>query len=254
MPSFSPVAYDPFSNPVIRPVEDWVVSTKFNSKNRVVDESGSRVDSHYDGRRYLLFAKLERTLTQEERVRRTCIGVALVICSLGLALFSKSVRGLFTKTKQTARYGRFLPNFNRPVSQTSSSSSSAAGSTAERPSSLPSSTMRVQRTAMELCSQSNQMSQDEINLFYPEFVKMVANCLSPAAGNSNISDEEKQQIARIIFGEAQFCEFIEKIGGFAKIRDGQDLSTHMADIVQMINTRIQDQTVRSQLEAFGRAN
>ncbi|KIC77026.1 hypothetical protein DB41_DL00040 [Neochlamydia sp. TUME1] len=82
----------------------WVPATKFNSKDRVVDEKGDKVSSDYKGRRYRIIEKRERTFSTFERMRRGLMGILEVVSTLCLALFSKSVRNLFTKSKENMRF------------------------------------------------------------------------------------------------------------------------------------------------------
>ena len=83
----------------------WISSTKFNSKDRIVDEDGNLADPNCAGRRlYQIIEKRERAFSTEERIARGFIGVLLVICTLSLALFSKFVRDLLIKSKETIRF------------------------------------------------------------------------------------------------------------------------------------------------------
>ena len=83
----------------------WISSTKFNSKDRIVDEDGNLADPNCAGRRlYQIIEKRERTFSTEARIARGFIGVLLVICTLSLALFSKFVRDLLIKSKETIRF------------------------------------------------------------------------------------------------------------------------------------------------------
>ena len=45
----------------------WVPATKFNSKNRLVDERGHKIGSDYKGRQYRIVEKKERTFSGLER-------------------------------------------------------------------------------------------------------------------------------------------------------------------------------------------
>lgn len=83
----------------------WVSSAKFNSKDRIVDEEGRAVSSDYQGRRYQIIEKRERVFSNTERIGRGFLGVVAVICTLSIALFSKSVRNLFIKSKENIRFG-----------------------------------------------------------------------------------------------------------------------------------------------------
>ena len=82
----------------------WVPATKFNSKDKIVDEIGDSVSSNYKGRLYKIVEKRVHTFSSMERVGRGFLGTLAVACSLFLALFSKSVRNLFTKSKEKIRF------------------------------------------------------------------------------------------------------------------------------------------------------
>ena len=83
----------------------WVPSTKFNSKNRLVDAKGNVVSSDHRGRQYRIIEKKERTFYTPERIGRGFLGTLAVVFTLFLALFSKSLRNLFIKQKKTIRFG-----------------------------------------------------------------------------------------------------------------------------------------------------
>ena len=83
----------------------WVPSTKFNSKDRLVDEAGHEIGSEYKGRQYRIIEKREYTFSGLEHFGRGFLGVVAVICTLCLGLLSKSVRNLFTNSKETIRFG-----------------------------------------------------------------------------------------------------------------------------------------------------
>lgn len=82
----------------------WVPSTKFNSKDRIVDQNGHKIGSGYKGRQYRIIEKRERAFSGLERFGRGLLGTVAVICTLCFALFSKSVRNLFTKSKENIRF------------------------------------------------------------------------------------------------------------------------------------------------------
>ena len=83
----------------------WVPpSNKFNSQNRLVNAKGNNISCEYNGRKYRIIEKRERTFTALERFARGLLGLIAVICTLCLGLFSKSVRNLFTKSKATVRF------------------------------------------------------------------------------------------------------------------------------------------------------
>lgn len=88
----------------------WVDSTKFNSKDRIVDEKGQTVSSEYQGRRFRLVTKKERLFSSFERFGRGLLGVLAVAASLGLALFSKSIHKLFSDSKKKIYFGKVAAN------------------------------------------------------------------------------------------------------------------------------------------------
>lgn len=83
----------------------WAPAVKFNSKERLVNRQGQEVTPEFQGRKYRLIEKHEHTYSTKERVGRGFLGVILVVGSLFLGLFSKEIRGLFTKGKKSARFG-----------------------------------------------------------------------------------------------------------------------------------------------------
>jgi hypothetical protein len=91
---------------------------KFNSINRIVDEKGNTVRSDYTGRTYKIVEKRERTLSGLERFGRGFLGTLAVVSTLCLALFSKSVRSLFTKSKETIRFAILEPSINKTIAAT----------------------------------------------------------------------------------------------------------------------------------------
>lgn len=76
----------------IRLNNKWVPAAKFNSKDRLVDKNGHKISSHYKGCPYQIIEKRERTFSSLERFGRGFLGTLAVVCTLFLALFSKSVR------------------------------------------------------------------------------------------------------------------------------------------------------------------
>lgn len=88
---------------------DWVPSTKFNSKDRVVDENGEKIGADYQGRQYQIVEKREYVFSTLERIGRGLLGTLVVVLSLGIALIFKSVRDLFIKEKLTIRFGIVIP-------------------------------------------------------------------------------------------------------------------------------------------------
>lgn len=96
--------------------DEWVPATKFNSKDRIVDEKGHKVSSGYQGRQYRIIEKRERTFSCSERFGRGFLGILAVVCTLCFALFSKSVRNLLTKSKENIRFAVLVPTANLPSS------------------------------------------------------------------------------------------------------------------------------------------
>jgi hypothetical protein len=109
----------------------WIPSTKFNSKDRVVNAEGKAVGADYKGRQYRIIEKRECIFSTSERIGRgflgtlavvctLCIGrgflgTLAVVCTLFLGLFSKSVRNLFIKPKENVRFGVLVsPSSNLP--------------------------------------------------------------------------------------------------------------------------------------------
>lgn len=95
--------------------DKWVQATKFNSKDRIVDEKGNSSD--YKGRQYRIIEKRERTFSNLERFGRGFLGSLALVCTSGLALCSKSVRNLFTKSKENIRFAIIepsVPSNNQP--------------------------------------------------------------------------------------------------------------------------------------------
>jgi|GEM_PF-6934022 len=91
---------------------NWIDSSKFESKGRIVDTEGKFVSSDYKGRYYQIISKKERYFPILERIGRVALGILFVTCSLGLALFHKPVKNLFTKSKENIRFGVELPFSN----------------------------------------------------------------------------------------------------------------------------------------------
>ena len=83
----------------------WGPPYKFNSKNILVNIKGNQISSSFEGHRYRIIGKKERSFSILERVIRCLVGLLLVIGTLGIALFSKSVRNLCTKSKANIRFG-----------------------------------------------------------------------------------------------------------------------------------------------------
>lgn len=100
--------------------EEWKAPIKFNCKNRIVDKSGKVPSSDYKGNQYEIISKRQRDLSYLERFGRGFLGTLTVISSLGFALFSKKIIKLFTKQKQSIRFGvLLLPLKSLPKSKNS---------------------------------------------------------------------------------------------------------------------------------------
>jgi len=107
----------------------WIPSTKFNSKERVVNAEGKAIGSDYKGRQYRIIEKRERIFSTPERIGRGFLGTIAVVCTLFLGLFSKSVRNLFIKPKENVRFGVLVsPSSNLPSQIASSISISSTPS------------------------------------------------------------------------------------------------------------------------------
>ncbi len=86
----------------------WSDAPKFNSKNRIVSESGAEIDIVSHSNRYKIIAKKERLFSRIERIGRALLGILAIGSSLGFALLAKRVRQLFTKGKCSARFAKAL--------------------------------------------------------------------------------------------------------------------------------------------------
>jgi|GEM_PF-6917535 len=95
----------------------WIHSTKFNSKDRLVDAKGKAVSSDYKGRQYRIIEKRERIFSAPERIERIFLGTLAVVCTLFLGLFSKSIRNFFIKPKENVRFGVLVPPSSNLPSQ-----------------------------------------------------------------------------------------------------------------------------------------
>lgn len=104
MPKFTIVNH-PSDITLSKEWDSWDSSAKFNSKNRVVDAKGKTVKFPYTGDCYKIIEKRERRFSTLERIERGLLGIILVIFTVFLALFSKSVRKLFTKPTENIRFG-----------------------------------------------------------------------------------------------------------------------------------------------------
>lgn len=96
---------------------EWKPSTKFNSKNRIVTLEGNSIESIRNGVKYVnlteawhqIIDKKERAFSDLERILRCLLGILAFIGSAGLALLSKSVVHLFTKSNEAIRYAINIP-------------------------------------------------------------------------------------------------------------------------------------------------
>lgn len=84
----------------------WNFPTKFDSKDDVVDEKGCKFEANYQGRQYKIIAKREHTFSPIERLGRGLLGTLAVAFTFFLALASKSVRDLFTRSKESIHFGK----------------------------------------------------------------------------------------------------------------------------------------------------
>lgn len=85
--------------------DGWVDSKYFYGMARNVDENGQLITSCHQGHQYLLVSEKVRYFPILERVARVFLGFLILGCSLGLTVFSKSVRDLITKDKDKIRFG-----------------------------------------------------------------------------------------------------------------------------------------------------
>lgn len=93
------------SNSEIPPLRDgWILSNKFKTKGRFIDVHHNRVSSEFEGLKYQIIEKRERSFTTGERIGRAVLGIIAVICTLSTALFSKSVKNLFTNSKECVHF------------------------------------------------------------------------------------------------------------------------------------------------------
>lgn len=89
----------------INQYDSWNESTKFNSKDKFVNLDGEYVTETYKGPKYQLVSKKERNFTFSERLVRGFFGTLFVVGTLGIGFFSKDVKKLFLKQKQSMRFG-----------------------------------------------------------------------------------------------------------------------------------------------------
>ncbi len=85
----------------------WQNLDSFKSKNRCVTENGTLLESTYRGIRYQVVAKHIREFGVFERIGRITLALLCTIPTLGLVLFSKGVRKLFTKSYESITFALF---------------------------------------------------------------------------------------------------------------------------------------------------
>ncbi|CRX37673.1 hypothetical protein [Estrella lausannensis] len=86
--------------------QDWKLVSNANPLSKqphhvLIDDSGRIVTRYYRGRVYDLVDKFEKEYGLIERVARACLGILATLATGGIALFSATVRGLFSDTKVT---------------------------------------------------------------------------------------------------------------------------------------------------------
>lgn len=88
----------------------WADSSKFNSKDRIVTDSGQRVTVNYGGHQYRIIAKHERYFTCTERLLRCFRGIldsVLLLTSLfstNRTFYLKRVKSFLIKQKKIIRF------------------------------------------------------------------------------------------------------------------------------------------------------
>lgn len=117
-----------------------VPAKKFNSKDKIVDQLGKKIESEstYEGRKYKLIAKRDHLITPGERHWNRFLGVLACIFSVCLALFSPKVRRLFSSKDFTMHFAVWI---NPPVQQQAPQQSAA-----QQPTGQHSSAASSQRT------------------------------------------------------------------------------------------------------------
>ncbi|ADI38921.1 putative uncharacterized protein [Waddlia chondrophila 2032/99] len=88
-------------------------------------EKGKEASSDYEGRRYTIVEIRVRNFSGLERFGRGLLGVAAVICSLGLALFSESVRNLFISSEKGICFAEEIKEKNASEENETEDSSSS---------------------------------------------------------------------------------------------------------------------------------
>jgi hypothetical protein len=112
--------------------KEWIDSP--NYKNRLVDESGKTVPANYEGRKYLLIAKKERSLTFCEQAVRVFIVALAVICTFGVAWLIPSVREFAAQKKESREFGMpiVIPSLKSAI-PTPAKGNSVASSALDQP-------------------------------------------------------------------------------------------------------------------------
>lgn len=82
----------------------WSRPSNIESLGKLVDKKGLTVGSDWTGRKYQIVEEREHIFCTFERFGRGVLGVVTIICTLFLAIISKSVRDLFTQKKETIRF------------------------------------------------------------------------------------------------------------------------------------------------------
>lgn len=85
--------------------QQWIAPSKFNSIGRLV---------HHKGRQYRIIEKRDYHFSHLKRLGRGILGTVAIICTLCVGLFAKSIRNLFTKSKESIRFA-ILERPNQPI-------------------------------------------------------------------------------------------------------------------------------------------
>lgn len=88
----------------IRLSKNWTQTTDYKAENSIVNKHGELVTETYQGRKYRLISKMERSINCCEKFCRGFIGMIAALISLGLFLSFKSVRQLLSANKYDVRY------------------------------------------------------------------------------------------------------------------------------------------------------
>ncbi|VHO02609.1 hypothetical protein [Candidatus Rhabdochlamydia sp. T3358] len=103
---------------IIQSMEDirlsnrWSDSEVSENEDKHFNARGRIVNDNYDGPRYQVISEKQRALSLLERSGHIFLGSAAVICSLGLAYFSRSIRNRFIKNKKTIYFAMPLEGIN----------------------------------------------------------------------------------------------------------------------------------------------